>query len=97
MEQVSEHPNAALLDFGRTRILGVVDEVAVQVLGDDPLRLRLHPGGDEGREVASRVALEGEVFGNQPHGIHCGHAGLGEFATRHFLGDEAIAEECVRD
>ena len=31
MEQVGQHPDAALLDLGRARVLGVVDEVAVQV------------------------------------------------------------------
>ena len=31
MEEVGEHPDAALLDLGRPRVLGVVDEVAVQV------------------------------------------------------------------
>ncbi len=69
VEQVGEHPDAALLDLGRARVLGVVDEVAVQVLGDDPLRLRLHPRGHEGGEVARRVALEREVLGDQAHGV----------------------------
>jgi hypothetical protein len=41
VEQVGEHPDAALLDLRRLRILGVIDEVAMQVLGDDPLRLGL--------------------------------------------------------
>ena len=59
VEQVGQHPHAALLDLGRDRVLRVVDEVAVQVLGDDPLRLRLHPGRDEGGQVALRVALHG--------------------------------------
>jgi hypothetical protein len=31
---VGEHADAALLDLGRARVLGVVDEVAVEVLGD---------------------------------------------------------------
>ena len=62
VEEVGEHPDAALLDLGGDRVLRVVDEVAVQVLGDDPLRLRLHPGGHERGEVALRVALHGEVL-----------------------------------
>jgi hypothetical protein len=31
MEKIGEHPDAALLDLGRARILGVIDEVAMQV------------------------------------------------------------------
>ena len=31
VEEVGEHPDAALLDLGGARVLGVVDEVAVQV------------------------------------------------------------------
>ena len=40
-----------------------------------------------------RITLQREILGNQPHGIDGGHACLGEFAARHFLGCEAIAEE----
>ena len=54
VEEVGQHANAALLDLGRLRVLGVVDEVAMEVLGDEPLSLELYPGGDEGGEVASR-------------------------------------------
>ena len=56
VEQVGEHPDAALLDLRRLRVLGVVDEVAVQVLGDDALRLGLHPRRHERGEVAHRDA-----------------------------------------
>ncbi len=62
VEQVGQHPHAALLDLGGDRVLGVVDEVAVEVLGDDPLRLGLHPGRHERRQVALRVAFDGEVL-----------------------------------
>ena len=31
VEEAGEHPDAALLDLGRARVLGVVDEVAVEV------------------------------------------------------------------
>ena len=48
------------------RVLGVVDEVAVQVLGDDPLRLGLHPGRHEGGQVALRDPVEDEVLLDQP-------------------------------
>ena len=52
VEEVGEHADAALLDLRGLRVLGVVDEVAVEVVGDQQLRLGLHPGGDEGGEVA---------------------------------------------
>jgi hypothetical protein len=64
MEQVGQHPDATLLNLSGTRIFGVVDEVTVQVFGDDPLCLRLHPGSDECRHVSSRIALQGEIFEN---------------------------------
>ena len=66
MEQVSKHSDAALLDLCSARIFGVVDEVAVQVFPDDPLRLRFHPGGDEGREVASGIPLQSQILRDQP-------------------------------
>ena len=72
--EVGEHADAALLDLGRDRILGVVDEVAVQVLGDDPLRLGLHPGGDEGGQVAPRVALQHQFLVDQPQRVERRHA-----------------------
>ena len=93
VEEVGEHPDAALLDLGRARVLGVVDEVAVQVGGDDPLRLRLHPRRDEGGEVARRIAFQGQVLGDQAHGVHRGHPRLRELTCRHLLGDEAVAEQ----
>ena len=78
VEQVGQHPDAALLDLGRDRVLGVVDEVAVQVLGDDPLRLGLHPGRHEGRQVPLRIAFEVQVLVEQPHRIGRAHPALGE-------------------
>ena len=62
VEEVGQHPDAALLDLGRARVLGVVDEVAVQALGDHPLGLGLHPGGHERGEVALRVAVEDQLL-----------------------------------
>jgi len=62
MEEIGKHPNAALLDFGRARIFGMIDEVTVQILGNDPLRLWLHPSGHERGQVARRIALEDEIF-----------------------------------
>ena len=88
VEEVGEHPDAALLDLGGLRVLGVVDEVAVQVLGDDPLRLRLHPRGDEGGEIARRVAVEDELLADQAHRIGRRHAGPGKFV----LGTSSVTK-----
>ena len=93
VEEVREHPHAALLDLRRDGVLRVVDEVAVQVLGDDPLRLRLHPGRDEGGQVALRVALQGEVLPHEPHRVGRSHPGLGERRRGHAFGEEPVAEE----
>ncbi len=86
VEEVGEHADAALLDLGGLRVLGVVDEVAVQVLGDDLLRLGLHPGGHERRQVALRDAVEHELLGDQAHRRDRLHRGLRELVVGHALG-----------
>ena len=100
VEEIGKHPHAALLDLRGDRVLRVVDEVGVQVLRDDPLRLRLHPRGDEGGQVALRVALHGEVLAHQAHRVHGTHAALGEVLRRRRLGEESVAEQglcrCLR-
>ena len=53
-------------------------KLRVQVLGDDPLRLGLHPRRDERREVALRVALHRQVLADQPHRVDRAHPALGE-------------------
>ena len=93
VKEVGQHPDAPLLDLGRTRVLRVVDEVAMQVLGDDPLGLGLHPRGDERRQVASRIPLECEVLADEPHGVLGGHPLGRERAGRYLLSREAIAEQ----
>ena len=91
VEQVGEHPDAALLDLRRLRILGVVDEVPVQVLGDDPLRLGLHPRRHEGREVALRDPVEHELLADQAHRVDRAHAVLGQLVVGGGLEQEAVA------
>ena len=59
VEELGQHPDAALLDLERLRVLGVVDEVPVEVLVDHLPRLGLHPGGNEGGQVPLRDALDG--------------------------------------
>jgi hypothetical protein len=95
VEEVGQHPDTALLDLGGDRVLGVVDEVAVQVLGDDALRLGLHPRGDEGGQVALRVTFEVEVLAHQPQRVGGRHPALGEGRRRGSLGQETVAEESL--
>ena len=91
MEQAREHPDAALLDLRGLRILGVVDEVAVQVLGDDPLRLGLHPRRHERREIALRDPVEDELLADQAHRVDRAHAVLRQLVVRRGLEQEAVA------
>ena len=74
--EIGEHPDAALLDLGRLRVLGVVDVVAVQVLRDDALRLGLHPRRHERGQVAPRDAVEHQLLAQQPHRVDGRHADL---------------------
>ena len=92
VEQVGEHADAALLDLGRLRVLGVVDEVAVQVLGDDPLRLGLHPRRHERREVAHRDPVEHELLPEQAHRVQRGHPVLRQLLCRCVALEEAVSE-----
>ena len=93
VEQIREHPDAALLDLGGAGILGVVDEVAVQVRGDDLLRLRLHPGRHESGQVPSRITLQRQVFRYQPQGVLGRHPRHWELPARNLLGDESVTEQ----
>ena len=62
-------------------------------VGDDLLRLRLHPGRHESGQIPSRVTLEGEVLGDQPQRVLGRHPGLWELPTRNLLSDESVAEQ----
>ena len=53
--------DAARLELGGLRVLVLVDHVLVEALGHQPLGLRLHPRGDERREVQPRVAVEHQL------------------------------------
>ena len=91
VEEVGEHPDAALLDLRRLRVLGVVDVVAVQVLGDDALRLGLHPRGDEGRQVAQRDAVEHQLLAEQPHRVDRRHADVRQPVVGRVAEQEGVA------
>jgi hypothetical protein len=88
VEQLGQHPDAALLDLRRHRILGVVDEVPVQVLVDHRAGLGLHPGGDEGGQVSLGDPLHGEFLLDQPHRLDGGHRVLGDGPVGRTLGQE---------
>ena len=62
-------------------------------VGDDLLRLGLHPGRHEGRQVTSRVTFECEVLGHQSQRVLSRNAGLRELPARNLLGNEPIAEQ----
>ncbi len=91
VEQVGEHADAALLDLGGPRVLGVVDEVRVQVLLDDPLGLGLHPGRHERGEIAHRDAVEDHLLFDQPGGFLGGHADLRQLVVGGGLEQVAVA------
>ncbi len=86
-----EHPDAALLDLSRLRVLGVVDEVAVQVLCDHTLGLGLHPRRHERRQVSHGNPIEYELLADQPHRVHGTHAILGQGMVGRGLEQEAVA------
>jgi hypothetical protein len=88
VEELGQHPDAALLDLEGLRVLGVVDEVAVEVVVDHPSRLGLHPGGDEGGQIALRNALNGELLADQAHRGDCRHRVLRDRVVGGSLGQE---------
>ncbi len=87
VEELGQHPDAALLDLERLRVLGVVDEVAMQVLLDQQPRLGLHPGGDEGGQVALRDPFDRELLVDQSHRRDRRHRVLRDRAVGCALGD----------
>jgi hypothetical protein len=91
VEQVGQHADAALLDLRRLRVLGVVDVVAMQVLGDHPLRLGLHPRRHEGGEVAERDAVQHELFPEQPHRVGGRHPGRRQPMIRRVAAQERVS------
>ena len=91
MEQVRQHPDAALLDLRGLRILSVIDEVPVQVLRNHALRLGLHPGRHERREISHRDAVEHQLLADQAHGVPGQHALLWELVVGCGLEQEAVS------
>jgi hypothetical protein len=88
VEELGEHTDAPLLDLRGHRVLGVIDEVAVEVLVDHLARLRLHPGGHEGGQVALRNPLDREFLLDQPHRLDGRHRLLGHPVTGSIPGQE---------
>ena len=61
VKETVEHPDTAFGELGGARVLGVVDEVAMQVGGDHLDRFGLHERGHEGRQVFRRVPVENHL------------------------------------
>ncbi len=68
VEQVGDHAHAAGLDRGGGRVLVLVDHVLVERLGHQLLGLRVHPRGDERRQVQPRAAVEHQLVVDEPVG-----------------------------
>jgi len=62
MPEVGQDIDAAPLQLGGLRVLVLVDHVLVEALGHQQLRLRLHPGRDECREVEPGVAVQDQLI-----------------------------------
>ena len=58
MPQIGEHLPAPGLDLGGARVLVLVDHVLVRRLDEEPARVIVHPGADEGGQVETGVAVE---------------------------------------
>lgn len=86
-----EHADAAPLDLGRPGVLRMVDEVAVHVLGRHHLRLGLHPGRDEGGEVAGRIAVQRHLLADQLVDVARTHPPFRELLAGDALDEEAGA------
>ena len=91
MKQARQHPDAALLDLRRLRILRVIDEIAMQILGDDPLRLGLHPRRHKRRQIAHRDPVQHQLLTDQPHRVNRAHTVLRQLVIRRRLKQKAIA------
>ena len=96
VEEVGEHPYAALLDLRRLRVLGMVDEVGVQRSRDQPVRLGLHPRRHERRQVAHRHAVEQHLFAEQAQRVLGGHAALGQPVVGGRLQPVAVAVRALQ-
>jgi hypothetical protein len=97
VEEVGQHPDAALLDLGRLRVLGVVDEVPVQVLADQLRDVRAHPGRDEGRQVLLGVAVQEEFLLDQKPRVGGVHRAVRQLVIgRRFAQEPSTAQRLGR-
>ena len=73
MEKVGNHCHTARFDCGGGRVLVLVDHVLVERLGHQPLSFRVHPGGDEGRQIQPGTPVEHQFVVDEPvrrRGLH---------------------------
>ena len=88
--EVGEDVDAAHLELGRLRVLVLVDHVLVEALGHQLLGLRLHPGGDEGRQVEAGVAVEHQLVVDDLVGDVGRQLAVRELVPRNLLGLERV-------
>jgi hypothetical protein len=67
--QLGQDADAARFKLRRLRVLILVDHVLAEALGHEHVRLRLHPGGHEGRQVEAGVAVQDQLV---PHHLQRG-------------------------
>jgi hypothetical protein len=77
--------HAPRFDFGRQRILVLVDHVFVDREVHDLVDLRLFPGLAEGREILAGVAVEKQFVLNHLEHVHGKAFPIGELVFRHRL------------
>jgi hypothetical protein len=86
--EAAEGMDAAHLEVGGLRVLVLVDHVLVEALGHQPLGLRFHPGGDEGREVHPCIAVEHQLVVDDLIGDVRRHLGVRDLMSRDVLAFE---------
>ncbi len=88
--QVGQDVHAAPLELGGLRVLVLVDHVLGGALGHQQLGLRLHPGGDERRQVEPGVAVQDQLVADHlQRGArqHAALAAAGTAGSRAHLAD----------
>jgi hypothetical protein len=90
--EIGEDADTAPLELGGLRILILVDHIFVGALGHQPVGLRLHPGGDEGRQIEPGPPVQHQLIMNElPRGVGR-HGILGQRMQR---GSDLLSESRI--